>query len=354
MGKSLPTISVLIATYNSHNVLPRTLEALRNQSYPEECLEIFAIDGGSTDDTAEIARLYGCIVLDNPQKDPGFAKMIGLKAAHGRYLVTLDHDEVIENEDDIMTRVKALMNFPECKVALLSGYKRPDNYPGINEYISEFGDPFSMFNYRHSMGYRYLVRDYLKDMAEVNYETDNFYVLSINHPEKTLLELMCFAVMIDFDYFREIIDMRDNRIIQSHAFYMMCQRGDNCIVVAKDDPLVHYSADSIGAYLPKLRYRIINNVHYSDRGDIGFRGRERISRGNVFRKYLFVPYVISTLLPILDGLYLSFTRRNLSFFWHPVLCWYVLLYIIYQYIRKFIGVRPKLKTYDGKDVIPKE
>ena len=51
-----PLVSIMIATFNSEKVLPRTLEAIRAQTYPQDKLEILAIDGGSTDSTLEIAK----------------------------------------------------------------------------------------------------------------------------------------------------------------------------------------------------------------------------------------------------------------------------------------------------------
>ena len=40
-------------------------------------------------------------------------------------------------------QVQALQAHPECKAALCGGYLRPDDYPLLNQYISEFGDPYS-------------------------------------------------------------------------------------------------------------------------------------------------------------------------------------------------------------------
>lgn len=55
----MPLVTIIIATFNSGKLLPRTLAAIRNQDYPQERLEILAIDGGSSDDTADVVRRYG-------------------------------------------------------------------------------------------------------------------------------------------------------------------------------------------------------------------------------------------------------------------------------------------------------
>ena len=51
-----PVVSIVIATYNSEKLLPRTLDAIRRQTYPKERIEILIIDGGSKDNTIKIAK----------------------------------------------------------------------------------------------------------------------------------------------------------------------------------------------------------------------------------------------------------------------------------------------------------
>jgi glycosyltransferase involved in cell wall biosynthesis len=51
-----PTISVVVPNYNGGRTLRGTLDSLLSQNYPR--LEIFVIDGGSTDDSVAIIREY--------------------------------------------------------------------------------------------------------------------------------------------------------------------------------------------------------------------------------------------------------------------------------------------------------
>ena len=115
-----PLVSIMIATFNSEKVLPRTLEAIRAQTYPQDKLEILAIDGGSTDSTLEIAKKANCKIIDNPKTEPTYAKWLGFSKCTGKYLITIDHDEVMENKDSILLKVKAAEEHPECKVVMCS------------------------------------------------------------------------------------------------------------------------------------------------------------------------------------------------------------------------------------------
>ena len=145
-----PLISVVIATFNSEKLLTRTLDALVNQTYPRDKMEILVVDGGSSDSTFIIAKKYDCIAINNPETEPVHAKLLGIQNAKGKYLMVLDHDEVLINPESVEKRVFLLERFSNCKVAFCSGYKRPDDYPLLNEYISEFGDPFSLFVFNFS------------------------------------------------------------------------------------------------------------------------------------------------------------------------------------------------------------
>ena len=149
----MPLVTVIIATFNSDKVLKRTLEALEMQTYKN--IETLILDGGSTDATVEIAHIYNCKVINNPKTDPVSAKLLGLNSASGKYAVFIDHDEVMINHDVINIQIHALLKHPECKAALCSGYKRPNNYPKLNQYISEFGDPFSLFVYHFSKDFHF-------------------------------------------------------------------------------------------------------------------------------------------------------------------------------------------------------
>ena len=344
-----PLVSIMIATYNSQRILQRPLDAIRKQSYPQDKIEILIIDGGSTDGTLEIAKEYDCIVLNNPKTDPVNAKIIGMNNATGKYLVTIDHDEVLTNPDSIKIRVEAMLKNPECKVAFCSGYKCPQGYSGVNEYISEFGDPFSLFYYRFSKGYRFYKRALDKRATQIS-ENEHYYVYSFDKPlDRVIVEIVCFATMIQLDYFRGLINPEREADEFVHLFYMMVAKGDNKAILSKNDPLEHYSVDSLRKYLPKIKWRIINNIHYSDKAVQGFTGREDHTKSTGIRKYFFLIYSLSAIFPCLDGAYLSITRGNVFFLLHPLLCIYVSFYILVQFFLKAIGHKPALKNYDGSN-----
>ncbi|MDX2306656.1 MAG: glycosyltransferase [Hyphomicrobium sp.] len=91
---NLPSISVVIATYNRAHLIGATLDSFLRQSLPPN--EIIVVDDGSTDETeAEIAR-FGSRVryLKQSNRGPGAARNAGLAVASGEFIQFFDSDDL--------------------------------------------------------------------------------------------------------------------------------------------------------------------------------------------------------------------------------------------------------------------
>jgi len=86
------TASVVIPAYNAASVLPGALAALAAQTLPAADFEVIVVDDGSTDATAEKARILGARVLRQENRGPAAARNAGAKAARGEILLFTDAD----------------------------------------------------------------------------------------------------------------------------------------------------------------------------------------------------------------------------------------------------------------------
>lgn len=121
-------VSVLTPCYNGANHIFRLLDSILMQTYPH--IEMFVIDDGSSDHTAEIVKSYqkkfkdkGYLLFYHYQENQGQSAAInnGLKLVNGEYLVWPDADDYYSKENAISLMVNALIQTPQ-DVAVVRGF----------------------------------------------------------------------------------------------------------------------------------------------------------------------------------------------------------------------------------------
>lgn len=339
-------VSVIIATFNSAQLLPKVLDSISRQTYPASKMEILVIDGGSTDETRTIAARHGCRIIDNPKTLPAWAKYIGYKVAKGKYALYLDSDEVFENVHSIEQKIEAIERNPFVHAVTGSGYKSPKRYFFLNQYSNEFGDPFSFFIYRLSKDYRFFI-DTMKKKYHVVHEDSRHIVFDFSEcPSLPIFELVTMGSLVDLHYLKKNFpEIMDNPGRIPHFFHLLVSKGAY-VAIIKHDPLIHYSSDTLGKYLGKITSRVVNNIYTSAKE--GFKGRDEFLKGRErYKKYLFIPYALSLVFPFIDALYLSSTRKNIGYLVHVPLCLYTACLILYYMSLKLVHIQPVFKSYGG-------
>lgn len=341
-----PTITIVIATFNSAKTLQSVLESVKNQTFPKDKIEILIIDGGSTDETLNISRHYSCKIIHNPKVEPISAKILGYKHAHGNYILYLDADEVIENPKSLFLKYSAFKENAKIKAAIGSGYKSPVNSSFLTNYINEFGDPFSFFIYRQSKNSKYYLSE-LKKSFNILSENSTYVVFDFSQKGgDLLLELGAANTMIDLKYLRQKFPDFNSEIF-AHLFQLLIYE-KNLIAFVKNDPIIHYSTTNLSSYINKIVWRIKNNIfHLSKMGIAGFTGRQEYHSGILkLKKYLFIPYSLSVILPLIDAILLALSRKKISYLFHFPLTILSAYLILWYYLLKLAGFKIQLRNYD--------
>ena len=110
-----PRISVVIPAYNEAMSIGNVIANCK-----AFCDEIIVVDDGSTDDTTEIAKKSGAVVLRN-EKNLGVTKATqkGLEAANGDIIVTMDAD----GQHDPLNKPKLIEPLAEGKAEMALGVR---------------------------------------------------------------------------------------------------------------------------------------------------------------------------------------------------------------------------------------
>ena len=87
-------LSIIIPSLNEEKYLPLLLRSIKRQNFSD--YEIILADAGSTDKTKDIARQYGCIVIEGGLVAKG--RNNGAKIARGDILLFLDSDVILPAE----------------------------------------------------------------------------------------------------------------------------------------------------------------------------------------------------------------------------------------------------------------
>jgi cellulose synthase/poly-beta-1,6-N-acetylglucosamine synthase-like glycosyltransferase len=92
MSEQAVRISVVIPAYNAAATIENCLIALMQQTVPRTEYEVIVVDDGSTDQTGEVARRHGALVLKQPNSGPAVARNKGIAAARGDIVLFTDAD----------------------------------------------------------------------------------------------------------------------------------------------------------------------------------------------------------------------------------------------------------------------
>lgn len=90
-------ISVIITTKNEETNIENCLKSIRNQSYPQEFLEIIVVDNNSSDKTKEIARKYTDKIF-NKGPERSAQRNLGVEKSEGKYFIYLDADMILSKD----------------------------------------------------------------------------------------------------------------------------------------------------------------------------------------------------------------------------------------------------------------
>lgn len=334
-----PVVSVIMPTLNSAKTLEKVLAAVRAQDYPQEKIEIILADGGSTDGTLDIAKKYSCRIVRNERIQPECGKQVALQEATGKYAVFLDSDEVMLRNDAFSKKVSYLEGKVRVKNFTTAGLLNPPSYALINDYTNRYGDPFSTYMYGIDGGDYY---GSLRRKYKVEYEGDGVLVVSFS--DQDFLPIVDGGGhFFDREFLLSIADINNLEVIPN-VFNLMVSKTRSLAVLSKDF-IHHYSTVSFSGYVKKIRWRIISNLFYASNG-AGFDAKQNFQpTWFKIKKFLFLPFGLTLVLPTLWGIYLVLRHKNPIYFLHGPLSFLTAVLIGYYAILKTVGIKPTQHAY---------
>ena len=127
-----PNIGVVVIGINVEKVLPDCIESILNSNYPDDLLEIVYVDGGSNDQSIEVAKNYPgvrIVRLNNDHPTPGKGRNAGWKTLNTPFIQFLDADTTLQPD----WLENALPHLLRQEIAAVCGNRREQS-PNKNYY----------------------------------------------------------------------------------------------------------------------------------------------------------------------------------------------------------------------------
>lgn len=313
----LPKITISVPTYNAAADLPDCLTSIRKQNYPQDKIEIIVADGGSEDNTVEIAKRFGVKVFHNEKKLADYGAKIIVKNATGDLLVVFAADNELGSEDWALKTAEIFERHPDVSAVwgrIISG----KNDPPINKYYELIqNDPFTFFMNKN-------LSDYLKEAEVDNISEGKCYIFDVD-AEKPLI-WGANGLVFKMNLVKDII-LREGFVADNDVFQIMIENGHSKVAYMPTLETVHHHVSSLWKWTAKWQRNFIKHL---------LNEKETRNLNWVFtagfRKRV-VGWMIYSLIPVFplgDSIYKSITDKNIYWLYHPLTCFVQTL--VYSYI----------------------
>jgi len=313
----LPSISIVIPTYNCGSFLDKCLFSIVKQDYPRELIEILIIDGGSTDNTIEVAKKYTDKIYKNPLRTGEAGKAVGVKKAKNDLVALIDSDNLLPDRNWLKSMVEP---FADKEIIgsepWAFSYRESDGF--IDRYCALLGmnDPICHFlgNY-----------DRLNTLTgrwtslPINQEDcGNWINVKIKTPFVPTIgangTLLRKNILLGSDIINEYLF--DVDIIANLA-----QERLVCFAKIKNSIVHLYAGNNIFKFIRKQKRRVKDYLYYNK---IGIRDYPWLNQNKLgLLKFIF--YCIMVFPLIYDSIEGFIKKPDRAWFFHPLACWLTLL-----------------------------
>ena len=146
--KEKPKITALIPVYNSNKYIKPAIRSIQNQNIQD--IEIIIVDDFSTDNTFSIINVLQKedprikIIKNNRNRGTLYTRSIGALYSKGKYIMTLDNDDIFINDifnicyEEAENNNIDIVEFATCKAKINSLFTK--NYCKLNDFIKHKED----------------------------------------------------------------------------------------------------------------------------------------------------------------------------------------------------------------------
>lgn len=303
-----PALSIILPTYNAQKNLARFFDSFNRQKIEKTDREVLIIDGGSTDDTRQIAKKNGATIFHNPHKLTEPAVALGFELARGELVMVLAADNFFPDPSAL---IKMIGVFNDKKI--IAAFPKHDTGPGDNiysRYVNTFTDPYTHFVYQDAANARTFHRLY---KTVVHNELFDIYDYKTNKKRPIIALAQGFTIR------KKLLPTRTEISDDVLSVYRMIDEGKQMAYV-HGISLWHYTIADTAQFISKTKRAVENALL---RRDSGITQRNRyLTQAQKLRMCLYLPYAFTIVLPLLQSIIGAIRFREPAWLAH----WYVTIF----------------------------
>ena len=249
-------ITVITVVLNNKTCIKDCIESISSQTFGD--IEHIVIDGGSTDKTLDIAKEYGCRIINGGYKDNQEARRyIGYKNAKNEILVYIDSDNYLPDINWLRDMVLPFIEDSSIVASQTLRYGYSKKHSLMNRYFALFGfndpvvfalgktDRLAWFNKNWNL---------LGKVAENN---EKYYVIEFK--ADALPTIGCNGFLVRKKYFDEVCKDAE-QFFHTDVNYDIIKNGHNRYAIVKND-IYHVTSETFfRSMLKRIKYM---NVHHN-------------------------------------------------------------------------------------------
>ena len=306
----MKSVSFVIVTYNSGDIIEECLASIANQDYPKDKVEIIVVDGGSRDSTVKIAKRYGARIIFENTGRPESATGIGVTHANGELIANVASDNVLPHSNWLRMMVQPF----EGNEAIVATQPLRYTYRKFDSLLDRY---FALFGVNDPLPYYLKKRDRLSwtenswTLAGKATDIGKYFIVSFSPTNVPTLGANGFIIRKDVLL---KADCRPLNFFHIDVNYDLIKMGYNTYGIVKTD-IVHQTGYSFTVYLRKrIKYM---RVYFVDKSRRRYHVYSSAERQKLFK---FLIYAFTFARPSYDSIKGYKRISDKAWFLHPILC----------------------------------
>ena len=303
----LPTISIVIPTYNEEKNIKKCLDTILDQKYPKELIEIIIVDNGSVDGTINIVKK--CmkrhknikLLFNDIIKDAEISKMIGLKSSSGDLFMYIDADIELVGKSFLIKLVEPHLENPSIVGAYPRFLPKPKD-SAIGRYLRY-----------HALELDPVLQFFCTEIDETVIEDGVKYKICEFNPPKIPPIGICL-------YKREVL-LRT--IGNMHKFMdvdvpiILSKAGYNKFAYVPSCGIYHINVKTLKDLIKK-RIRNLNKVYLPNLEQREFKYFNLRNKNDILRMILWIIYANLFIPKLLKGIHMTIKHKDIACMYEPI------------------------------------